>query len=65
MNTTFKSPLSGIIPPLVTPLLGNDTLDVASLEILSNISLQVVSTVSSSLALQERNRALATVSAKR
>ncbi|MDE5960412.1 MAG: dihydrodipicolinate synthase family protein [Duncaniella sp.] len=32
MNTTFKSPLSGIIPPLVTPLLGNDTLDVASLE---------------------------------
>lgn len=32
MNTNFKSPLSGIIPPLVTPLLDNDTLDVASLE---------------------------------
>lgn len=32
MTTEFKSPLSGIIPPLVTPLLGNDTLDVASLE---------------------------------
>ena len=32
MNTSFKSPLSGIIPPLVTPLLDNDTLDVASLE---------------------------------
>lgn len=28
----LKSPLSGIIPPLVTPLLGNDKLDVASLE---------------------------------
>lgn len=28
----FSTPLSGIIPPLVTPLLGNDTLDVASLE---------------------------------
>ncbi len=32
MTTEFKKPLSGIIPPLVTPLLGNDTLDVASLE---------------------------------
>lgn len=32
MNFDFKSPLSGIIPPLVTPLLGNDTLDVESLE---------------------------------
>lgn len=32
MNNDFKSPLSGIIPPLVTPLLGNDTLDVESLE---------------------------------
>lgn len=32
MTTNFRSPLSGIIPPLVTPLLGNDTLDVASLE---------------------------------
>ena len=32
MNTSFRSPLSGIIPPLVTPLLDNDTLDVASLE---------------------------------
>lgn len=31
-NTGIKSPLSGIIPPLVTPLLGNDTLDVESLE---------------------------------
>ena len=32
MNFDFKSPLSGIIPPLVTPLLGNDILDVVSLE---------------------------------
>lgn len=32
MSTEIHSPLSGIIPPLVTPLLGNDTLDVASLE---------------------------------
>lgn len=32
MTTDFKTPLSGIIPPLVTPLLGNDTLDVESLE---------------------------------
>ena len=32
MTNEIKSPLSGIIPPLVTPLLGNDTLDVASLE---------------------------------
>lgn len=32
MNHIFKSPLSGIIPPLVTPLSDNDTLDVASLE---------------------------------
>ena len=30
MNT--KTPLQGIIPPLVTPLKGNETLDVASLE---------------------------------
>ena len=28
MNTTFKTPLSGIIPPLVTPLKNNETLDV-------------------------------------
>lgn len=32
MNCNIKSPLSGIIPPLVTPLSGNDTLDVESLE---------------------------------
>lgn len=32
MNHIIKSPLSGIIPPLVTPLSDNDTLDVASLE---------------------------------
>lgn len=32
MNHIFKSPLSGIIPPLVTPLSDNDTLDIASLE---------------------------------
>lgn len=32
MNTALNSPLCGIIPPLVTPLLGNDTLDVESLE---------------------------------
>ena len=32
METTFKRPLSGIIPPLVTPLKDNETLDVESLE---------------------------------
>lgn len=32
MNYIIKSPLSGIIPPLVTPLSDNDTLDVASLD---------------------------------
>ena len=32
MTTNFKTPLSGIIPPLVTPLKDNDTLDVESLE---------------------------------
>lgn len=32
MTPTFKAPLSGIIPPLVTPLKGNDVLDVDSLE---------------------------------
>jgi 4-hydroxy-tetrahydrodipicolinate synthase len=32
MKNAFKNPLSGIIPPLVTPLKGNDTLDVESLE---------------------------------
>ena len=31
-NTHFKTPLSGIIPPLVTPLVDNETLDVESLE---------------------------------
>ena len=31
-NTNFKTPLSGIIPPLVTPLVDNETLDVESLE---------------------------------
>ena len=32
MTTNFKRPLSGIIPPLVTPLVNNETLDVESLE---------------------------------
>ena len=32
METNFKKPLSGIIPPLVTPLINNETLDVESLE---------------------------------
>ena len=32
METSFKKPLSGIIPPLVTPLKNNETLDVESLE---------------------------------
>ncbi len=32
MQTNFKKPLSGIIPPLVTPLKDNETLDVESLE---------------------------------
>ncbi len=32
METKFKSPLCGIVPPLVTPLKDNDTLDVESLE---------------------------------
>lgn len=32
MQRTFKSPLRGIIPPLVTPLLDNDTLDIEGLE---------------------------------
>lgn len=32
METKFKKPLSGIIPPLVTPLIDNETLDVESLE---------------------------------
>ena len=32
MDSLLQNPLSGIIPPLVTPLLGNDTLDVESLE---------------------------------
>ncbi len=36
MNTNFKTPLSGIIPPLVTPLKDNETLDVESLERLIN-----------------------------
>ncbi|WP_298110784.1 dihydrodipicolinate synthase family protein [uncultured Bacteroides sp.] len=34
MNTLCKTSLSGIIPPLVTPLLDNDTLDVQGLECL-------------------------------
>lgn len=34
MNRLLKSPLSGIIPPLVTPLLDDDTLDVRGLECL-------------------------------
>ena len=32
MENLLKSPLSGIIPPLVTPLKSNDTLDIAGLE---------------------------------
>ena len=32
METTFKTPLSCIVPPLVTPLADNETLDVESLE---------------------------------
>ncbi len=32
MHGNIKAPLSGIIPPLVTPLLDNDTLDVDGLE---------------------------------
>ena len=32
MKPNFKTPLSGIIPPLVTPLKNNETLDVESLE---------------------------------
>ena len=32
METKLKSPLCGIVPPLVTPLKDNDTLDVESLE---------------------------------
>ena len=32
METNFKKPLSGIIPPLVTPLVNNETLDIESLE---------------------------------
>ena len=32
MNGTLKNPLCGIVPPLVTPLLDNETLDVESLE---------------------------------
>ncbi len=32
MKPNFKTPLNGIIPPLVTPLVDNETLDVESLE---------------------------------
>ncbi len=32
MKNSFKSPLKGIVPPLVTPLLDNDTLDIDGLE---------------------------------
>lgn len=34
MNRLLESPLSGIIPPLVTPLLDNDKLDIKGLECL-------------------------------
>lgn len=34
MNRLLESPLSGIIPPLVTPLLNNDMLDIKGLECL-------------------------------
>ena len=36
MNTILPQPLGGIIPPLVTPLKDNETLDIASLERLIN-----------------------------
>lgn len=36
MNTNLLAPLSGIIPPLVTPLKNNETLDIESLERLIN-----------------------------
>lgn len=32
MEPKFSMPLRGIVPPLVTPLLDNDTLDVDGLE---------------------------------
>lgn len=32
MKTNFENPLCGIIPPLVTPLKDNETLDIESLE---------------------------------
>ena len=32
ITPSFKTPLSGIIPPLVTPLKDNETLDIESLE---------------------------------
>ena len=32
MESLLKSPMSGIIPPLVTPLKDNDTLDIEGLE---------------------------------
>ncbi|MFC0878782.1 dihydrodipicolinate synthase family protein [Saccharicrinis sp. FJH2] len=34
MTPNFKTPLRGIVPPLVTPLIDNDTLDVKGLETL-------------------------------
>ena len=36
MNANLPKPLCGIIPPLVTPLKDNETLDIASLERLIN-----------------------------
>ena len=41
MNNKMNVPLSGIIPPLVTPLLDDDVLDVEGLQRRLNISLQV------------------------
>ena len=32
MENTLKKPMTGIIPPLVTPLLDNDKLDIDGLE---------------------------------
>jgi 4-hydroxy-tetrahydrodipicolinate synthase len=32
MKKAFKSPLRGIIPPLITPLLDNNTLDIEGLQ---------------------------------
>ena len=32
MNSDRQKPLRGIVPPMITPLAGNDELDVAGLE---------------------------------